>query len=119
LTIPKFEHILYISVKNETGKPKKGQIPRISGWNLPKESAMANVSNKQAGCWIQYQLRLNGHTQKTIADEAGCSVDIVSPFLCGRKDSARVRTALRKVLGYESFEDLIKNAPQERNGGSA
>jgi hypothetical protein len=27
-------------------------------------------------------------------------------FLCGRKDSMRVRTALCKVLGYGSFEAL-------------
>jgi hypothetical protein len=68
---------------------------------------MANVINKRVGCWIQYQLKANGHTQKTVASEAGRSVDIVSHFLCGRKDSVRVRTALCKVLGYESFEKLV------------
>jgi hypothetical protein len=68
---------------------------------------MANVISKQVGCWIQYQLKANGHTQETVAREAGRSRDIVSHFLCGRKDSQRVRTALCKVLGYRSFEALV------------
>jgi hypothetical protein len=80
---------------------------------------MANLISREAGCWIQYQLKLNGLGQKAVADEANCSVDIVSHFLCGRKDSRRVRTALCKVLGYRSFEHLIKTAPQESIGGTA
>jgi hypothetical protein len=80
---------------------------------------MANLISREAGCWIQYQLKLSGLGQKAVADEANCSVDIVSHFLCGRKDSKRVRTALCKVLGYQSFESLIKNAPQENEGGAA
>jgi transcriptional regulator with XRE-family HTH domain len=67
---------------------------------------MANVISRRTGCWIQYQLKLSGLVQKTVADEANCSIDMVSHFLCGRKDSMRVRTALCKVLGYESFEAL-------------
>jgi hypothetical protein len=61
----------------------------------------------ELGSWIEHLLRVKGITQKEIAREAGRSVDIVSHFLCGRKDSARVRTALCKVLGYESFEKLV------------
>jgi hypothetical protein len=80
---------------------------------------MANLISRETGCWIQYQLKLSGLGQKAVADEAKCSVDIVSHFLCGRKDSQRVRTALCKVLGYRSFEFLIKNAPQESSGGAA
>jgi hypothetical protein len=80
---------------------------------------MANLISRETGCWIQYQLKLSGLGQKAVADEANCSVDIVSHFLCGRKNSQRVRTALCKVLGYESFEGLIKDVPQESNGGAA
>ena len=68
---------------------------------------MANVISRQTGCWIQFQLKLSGLGQKDVASEANHSVDIVSHFLRGRKDSARVRTALCKVLGYESFEAII------------
>jgi hypothetical protein len=52
-------------------------------------------------------MKLCGFGHEMVADEANCSVSIVSHFLCGRKDSARVRTALCKVLGYESFEAVI------------
>jgi hypothetical protein len=74
---------------------------------------MANTINPRTGCWIQYQLKLNGYSQKTVADEANRSIHIVSHFLCGRKDSARVRTALCKVLGYENFEKLVADVPQD------
>jgi hypothetical protein len=67
---------------------------------------MANDISRGTGCWIQYQLKLIGLGHKTVAGEANCSIDMVSHFLCGRKDSMRVRTALCKVLGYESFEAL-------------
>jgi hypothetical protein len=79
---------------------------------------MADLISRRTGCWIQYQLKLNGLGHKAVADEANCSEDIVSHFLCGRKNSQRVRTALCKVLGYRSFESLIKNALKESEGGA-
>ena len=68
---------------------------------------MANVISRRTGCWIQYQLKLSGLGQKNVANEANRSVDIVSHFLCGRKNSVRVRMALCKLLGYGSFDRLI------------
>jgi transcriptional regulator with XRE-family HTH domain len=65
------------------------------------------------GCWIQYQLKLNGYTQQSVAAEADRSVDSVSHFLRGRKDSERVRLALCKVLDYENFNKLVAAMPQE------
>jgi hypothetical protein len=67
---------------------------------------MANVISRGTGCWIQYQLKLSGLGQKTAAGEANCSIGMASHFLCGRKDSMRVRTALCKVPGYGPFEAL-------------
>jgi hypothetical protein len=67
---------------------------------------MANLISRQTGYWIQYQLKRSGLDHTNVASEANCSVSIVSHFLCGRKDSLRVRTALCKVLGYGSFEAL-------------
>ena len=61
----------------------------------------------QKGCWINYQLRLQGITQATVAARAGCNNRNVSDFLRGRKNSERVKKALADVLGYESFESLI------------
>jgi len=74
---------------------------------------MANTITQDVGCWIQYQLKLNGYTQETVANAAGHSVKIVSHFLTGRKDSVRVRMALCKVLGYENFEKLVANIPHD------
>jgi hypothetical protein len=56
---------------------------------------MANLISPKTGCWIQYQLRLNGLGQKAVTDEANCSVAIVSHFLNGRKNSERVRQGQR------------------------
>jgi predicted transcriptional regulator len=84
-----------------------------------KEKRMAKCITPSEGCWLQYQLKLNGFTHHTVAKEANVTKSMVSHFLCGDKDSNRVRTALCKVLGYRSFESLIKNDPQESEGGAA
>ncbi|MDR0662657.1 MAG: hypothetical protein LBF80_01070 [Spirochaetaceae bacterium] len=73
----------------------------------------------EEGCWLQYQLKLDGFTHSAVAKEANVTVSMVSHFLCGDKDSRRVRTALCKILGYQSFESLIKNVPQKNDGGAA
>jgi hypothetical protein len=85
-----------------------------------------SVSRKRAnripfelGSWIEHLLRVKGITQEEVAREAGRSRDIVSHFLCGRKDSQRVRTALCKMLGYESFEKLAASMPKSGKGGAA
>jgi predicted transcriptional regulator len=80
---------------------------------------MAKCITPKEGCWLQYQLKLNGFTHETVAKEAAVTPSMVSHFLCGDKDSNLVRTALCKVLGYRSFESLIKNVPQETEGGAA
>jgi predicted transcriptional regulator len=82
---------------------------------------MAECITPEEGCWLQYQLKLNGFTHDTVAKEAAVTPSMVSHFLCGDKDSQRVRKALCKVLGYRSrsFESLIKTAPQESNGDAA
>jgi hypothetical protein len=80
---------------------------------------MAKCITPEEGCWLQYQLKLNSFTHDTVAKEAAVTPSMVSHFLCGDKDSNRVRTALCKVLGYRSFESLIKDVPQESNGGAA
>ena len=80
---------------------------------------MANVITRREGCWIHYQLKANGHTLKTVADTANLSVCTVSHFLCGCKNSDRVRVALCKVLGYRSFEELVAGMPKTGKGGPA
>jgi hypothetical protein len=79
----------------------------------------ANRIPFELGSRIEHLLRVKGITQKEIAREAGYSIHIVSHFLCGRKDSERVRTALCKVLGYESFEKLVADMPKSGEGSAA
>lgn len=74
---------------------------------------MANRITKRMGCWIQYQLKLNGYTHETVALKANRSVDIVSHFLNGRKGSAPTQKALCEVLGYTDFNALIAAMPEE------
>jgi len=59
------------------------------------------------GCWIKYQLALRNLTNQTVANKAGLSTQMVTNFIKGRKNSARIRAALADVLGYPSFEALI------------
>jgi hypothetical protein len=82
-----------------------------------KEMLMANTITRTAGCWIQYQLKLNGLTYGAVAHHANRSIDIVSKFLTGRKDSKPVRAALCKVLGYQDFSTLMAACPDTAGEG--
>jgi transcriptional regulator with XRE-family HTH domain len=62
------------------------------------------------GLWIVYQLRLAGIRQADFAARLGVSTATVSKVLAGRTKSARIETALCKVLGYESFEAMLDAA---------
>ena len=74
---------------------------------------MANRITKQMGCWIQYQLKLNGYTHDAVALKANRSSNIVSQFLNGRKGSIPTQKALCEVLGYADFTALIAAIPAE------
>jgi predicted XRE-type DNA-binding protein len=71
------------------------------------------------GLWIIYQLRLAGIRQADFAARLGVSTATVSKVLAGRTKSARIETALCKVLGYESFEKLVAGMPRAGKGGAA
>jgi transcriptional regulator with XRE-family HTH domain len=58
------------------------------------------------GCWIKFMMDLNGITQHDIAIQAGCSSQMVSQVLGGRKNSERVKAALICILGNEAFETI-------------
>lgn len=82
-----------------------------------RRKVMGITLNPRKGCWINYQLRLNGITQAAVAEKAGCNNRTVSDFLRGRKNSERVKRALAETLGYESFEALLV-ASQGHDGGA-
>jgi transcriptional regulator with XRE-family HTH domain len=77
---------------------------------------MANTITQRQGCWLQYQMKLNGYTQVQLAEIANRSTRIVSQFLTGRKGSEPVKMALCKVLGYEDFDLLLDAIPREAGG---
>jgi predicted transcriptional regulator len=68
---------------------------------------MLNPIPKRFGCWLHYQLKLNGLTQEDVAKIAHRSQRMVSHFLVGRKGSLAVQEAVCEVLGYDSFTTLI------------
>jgi transcriptional regulator with XRE-family HTH domain len=80
--------------------------------------AMGNTITARKGCWIKYQLNLRKITQETVAARAGVTSRMVSQFICGRKNSEKVRQALADVLGYPSFDALI-TASRGHDGGAA
>jgi transcriptional regulator with XRE-family HTH domain len=79
---------------------------------------MGNTITPHKGCWIKYQLDLRKITQETVAARAGVTSRMVSHFICGRKNSERVRQALAEVLDFPSFDALIA-ASRGHDGGTA
>jgi hypothetical protein len=79
---------------------------------------MAQTITHEEGCWLLYQLRLNGYNQAAVSDEAKCSAVTVSQFLRGIKNSERVKAAFCKLLGYGSFSKLLEKAPQNKGGAA-
>jgi hypothetical protein len=102
-------NILYLSGNFKPDNTKKGRLPAWAGI-LPKEKRMANVISRRTDCWIQFQLKLSGFGHQEVADMANCSIYNVSHFLCGRKNSDRVRQAICKILGCEDFDKLVASS---------
>ena len=74
---------------------------------------MADRITKRMGCWIQYQLKLNGYTHEMVALRANRSSNIITQFLTGRKGSIPTQKALCEVLGYKDFNELLAAMPKE------
>jgi hypothetical protein len=73
-------------------------------------SADAERLTPSQSCWIKYQLNLSKIRFRMVAEEAGLANSTVSDFMVGRKNSERTKVALCKLLGYESFATLLKEA---------
>jgi transcriptional regulator with XRE-family HTH domain len=67
------------------------------------------------GYWIKFKMAINGITQYDIAAQAGCSSQMVSQVLKGRKNSERVKAAIIHILGQEVFETMTVRT---RKGGA-
>ena len=73
-------------------------------------AAQAGRITPEQGCWIKYQLNLGNIRYKTVAYEAHVCPQMIAEFISGRKNSEKVRFALCKFLGYESFGLLLAAA---------
>lgn len=62
--------------------------------------------NAEQGAWIGYQLKLNGITQRDMAEIAGVSQQMVQRVAYGLSTSARVQKAIAKALLYGSWQEL-------------
>lgn len=74
---------------------------------MGKKRRFREISGAQ-GCWIKFKMALNGITQYDIAVQAGCSPQMVSQVLGGRKNSDRVKAAIIRILGNECLETFSK-----------
>jgi hypothetical protein len=59
------------------------------------------------GSWINYQMKLNGVTQKHVAAMAGVSRQMVQRVAYGVSTSAKVQRTIAQSLGYKSWSELV------------
>jgi hypothetical protein len=71
------------------------------------------------GCWIKYQLDLRNIKMEDVAKKARRSVAMVSRVVCGVKKSKKVESALARILGYATYQDLMEAASAQSKGGAA
>jgi hypothetical protein len=71
------------------------------------------------GCWIKHQLNLRNIPYKAVAQQANCSISMVSYFILGVKNSPKVGKALADMLGYATYKDLAEAASLQSKGGAA
>ena len=62
----------------------------------------------EEGMYIQYQLKLKGYTYAGIAAELDCSRSAVQKVVTGQSHSCRIEKEVASVLGYESWNTMLK-----------
>jgi len=67
---------------------------------------------------VKALLALNGIKQKSIADKLGVEPQTVSQIVLGKKNSARIRSAIAKVLNMK-VEELWPSNGQNNHGKAA
>jgi transcriptional regulator with XRE-family HTH domain len=68
-----------------------------------------NLSVRELGNWIGYQLRRRGIRQHSIARKIGISRESITQAIWGRRHSEAARAAIANALGYENWDELINN----------
>jgi ribosome-binding protein aMBF1 (putative translation factor) len=69
--------------------------------------------------WIKLQLFQQNISHEDIAQKANCTTSMVSQVICGVKKSKKVESALARILGYATYQDLMEAASAQSKGGAA
>lgn len=72
-----------------------------------KANRPLNVTREE-GMYIQYQLKLKGYTYAGLAAELECSRAAVQRVVTGRDHSRRIEKEVAGVLGYESWNTMLR-----------
>lgn len=76
-----------------------------------KEYALTPESNESA--YIKYRLELSGTTSVVIADELDVTKSTVCNVIAGRRHSAKIEQRIAQVIGFPSWNAMIKSLRTE------
>ena len=65
------------------------------------------------GAYIKYRLELAGITSVRLADELDVQKSTVSNVIAGRRHSARIEQRIAQVIGFPSWNAMIKSIRTE------
>ena len=93
--IPELHTMNYTVIDSPAAKQ-----PRKSNWR----------PTRQEGLYIQYQLGLQGITLRAVADKYSVSKAVVSAVTAGQRRSRRIEAEIARILGKESWADVVIEA---------
>lgn len=78
-----------------------GHVAGVGGEVAPRRA------DREQGAWITYQMKVRGVTQQGLAQGLGVTQQMIQRVAYGVSTSHRVRQALAKALGFETWTDLV------------
>lgn len=76
-----------------------------------RQRILARASKKitqEQGLYIKYRLKCAGISGSDIAQEVGCTKQIVSDVLSGKSHSQRIERVVASKLGYPSWNAMVQ-----------
>lgn len=58
--------------------------------------------------WLRYKLELAGSSVIDVAIQAGVTHGAVSHVISGRRHSARIESEIARIIGYPSWNEMLK-----------
>ena len=68
----------------------------------------AITPKRHESAWIRYKLELAGSSVTDVAIRAGVTHGSVSQVVSGRSHSARIEAEIAKIIGYPSWNAMLK-----------